>query len=323
MRRVTGSGAWRSRKPSSETNVPSPITDSRNEAVAKSGSSSSVCSDARPPTVDSASGRPVSVARRVKTSMWRASSATVTASTCWISRKCGWTWPRKRAGTTSAASSFSTRNVITCTTAASTSSPWSIGAVQSIAVAGSHCAGGRLGVEPGGAIGPDLVAVGRGANARLRSARLRPARRARRGPSRAAGRSRTAPSAAGSASPARTAPTQRARDAVPRSTRTTAGGRRAAAVGRPPAGGPAAGTTPRRPPARSGCVAAHARRRRPAATPASASFTRTWAPPSKPSGAELDDGRARRVVNGGSPRPGSSRRRRRSRAGRRRASSWS
>ena len=54
MRRVSGSGAWRSRKLSSETKVPSPITDSRNEAMAKSGSSSSVCSDARPPTVDSA-----------------------------------------------------------------------------------------------------------------------------------------------------------------------------------------------------------------------------------------------------------------------------
>ena len=114
------------------------MTDSRKLAVAKSGSSSRVWSDARPPTVDRARGWPVIVARRVNTSMWRASSATVTASTCCISRKWGWTWPRNRAGTTSAASSFSTRNVITCTTAASTSGPWSMESVQSMAVAGSH-----------------------------------------------------------------------------------------------------------------------------------------------------------------------------------------
>ena len=81
-----------------------------------------------------------SLARRVKTSMWRASSATVTASTCWISRKWGWTWPRNRAGTTSAASSFSTRNVITCTTASSTAGSWSPRGDQSIAAFGSHWA---------------------------------------------------------------------------------------------------------------------------------------------------------------------------------------
>ena len=49
---VTGSGAYRSRNHSSERNVPSPSTDSRNEAMAKSGSSTSVLSEACPPAVD-------------------------------------------------------------------------------------------------------------------------------------------------------------------------------------------------------------------------------------------------------------------------------
>ena len=48
-RRVTGSGACSSRNPSRFRNVPSPSTDSRNDARAKSGSSSSVASEARPP----------------------------------------------------------------------------------------------------------------------------------------------------------------------------------------------------------------------------------------------------------------------------------
>ena len=66
MRRVTASGAWRSRNARSDTNVPSPITDRRNADTAKSGSSRSVCSEARPPTLDSPSAPPPSVARRVK-----------------------------------------------------------------------------------------------------------------------------------------------------------------------------------------------------------------------------------------------------------------
>ena len=70
-----------------------------------------------------------SSARRVNTSMWRASSATWIASSCITSRKCGCIWPRKRAGTSSAAFSFSIRYVITCTTASSISSGSSNGAV--------------------------------------------------------------------------------------------------------------------------------------------------------------------------------------------------
>ena len=129
MRRVSGSGAWRSRKPSSETNVPSPMTESRNAGDRVVGLVEQRLQ--RGPPADGGQRRasaPVIVARRVNTSMWRASSATVTARTCWISRKWGWTWPRKRAGTTSAASSFSTRNVMTCTTASSTRRSWPIGA---------------------------------------------------------------------------------------------------------------------------------------------------------------------------------------------------
>ena len=118
--------------------MPSPITERRNEAVAKSGSSSNVCNDARPPTVLRASGRSASAARRVNTSMCRASSATVIASICWISRKCGWICPRKRAGTTNAASSFSTRNVITWTIASSIGDELATGVDQSIAAFGSH-----------------------------------------------------------------------------------------------------------------------------------------------------------------------------------------
>ena len=86
-------------------------------ASAKSGSSSSVVSDARPPDRRGPSWPPRSSARRVKTSMWRASSAAWIASSCSTSRKCGWMRPRNRAGTTSAACSFSTRYVITWTTA--------------------------------------------------------------------------------------------------------------------------------------------------------------------------------------------------------------
>ena len=54
---VTGSGAcsWRNR--SRSRNVPSPRTDSRNDAEVKSGSSSRVCSEARPPAPDTPSGR--------------------------------------------------------------------------------------------------------------------------------------------------------------------------------------------------------------------------------------------------------------------------
>ena len=51
----TGSGAYRSRNQSSDRNVPSPSTDSRKEAIANSGSSTSVLSEACPPAVDSPS----------------------------------------------------------------------------------------------------------------------------------------------------------------------------------------------------------------------------------------------------------------------------
>ena len=146
--------------------------------------------------VDRASGRRVTWRRRVNTSMWRASSATVMARTCWISRKWGWTWPRKRAGTTSAASSFSMRNVITCTTASSTGPSWSIGAVQSMARRRVPLGGGRLGVQGAGAIGPHLVAVVE-AEARRRAARLDGGAAGGQAP-RAGGRSTTAPPSAGS-----------------------------------------------------------------------------------------------------------------------------
>ena len=46
---VTWSGAWSWMKRSRSRKVPSPSTDSRNDAVVKSGSSSRVCSEARPP----------------------------------------------------------------------------------------------------------------------------------------------------------------------------------------------------------------------------------------------------------------------------------
>ncbi len=50
---VMRSGANRSTNHSRDRKVPSPSTESRNEAVAKSGSSISVCRDACPPAVES------------------------------------------------------------------------------------------------------------------------------------------------------------------------------------------------------------------------------------------------------------------------------
>ena len=85
--RVTASGAWRSRKASRLRKLPSPSTDRRNEAREKSGSASRVASDARPPAPEMPMRPSPMRARRVKTSTWRASSATCTASSCTTSRK--------------------------------------------------------------------------------------------------------------------------------------------------------------------------------------------------------------------------------------------
>ena len=63
---------------------------SRKLAIAKSGSSNSVASEAWPPAVDRPSSPRRRRARRVNTSMWRASSAAWIASSCITSRKCGW-----------------------------------------------------------------------------------------------------------------------------------------------------------------------------------------------------------------------------------------
>ena len=87
-------------------------------------------------------------ARRVNTSMWRASSATCTASSCSTSRKCGWIRPRNRAGTTSAAFSFSIRYVMTCTTASSTSARMVAGCVPVDRGGRIPLGRGGLGVEP-------------------------------------------------------------------------------------------------------------------------------------------------------------------------------
>ena len=51
-------------EPKQREKVPSPSTESRNDAVAKSGSSTSVCSDAWPPAVESPSSVRFSSARR-------------------------------------------------------------------------------------------------------------------------------------------------------------------------------------------------------------------------------------------------------------------
>ena len=67
-RREIGSGACTSRNPSRFRNVPSPSTDNKNEASAKSGSSSRVVSDARPPAPETPSGTPRKPARRANTS---------------------------------------------------------------------------------------------------------------------------------------------------------------------------------------------------------------------------------------------------------------
>ena len=138
---VTGSGAYRSRNQSSDRKVPSPSTDSRKDAIAKSGSSTSVLSDAWPPTVERPSSRRLSRARRVNTSMWRASSAAWMASSCITSRKCGCSCAMKRLGTISAAVSFSIEvrhdlhdGVLDIVAGSSN------GASHGIAVAGSHCA---------------------------------------------------------------------------------------------------------------------------------------------------------------------------------------
>ena len=257
--------------------------------MAKSGSSSSVCSDARPPTVESASGRRRSgPARRVNTSMWRASSATVTASTCWISRKCGWTWPRNRAGTTSAASSFSIRNVITCTTASS---------IDGALVDRRRPVDGRARVPlrrraPGRRAGRP----GRSTSRRGRSSAKRgvgppgsiSAPRAREPPVRRPGASRQAVGAAAGAGRG-TAPTSRDSAAAPRSTTRSRRRRRASVEAQPVAlqpapGGELADEIGVRAAHRDGGAGRHARAR--------ASLTRTWAPPSNPSAPSVDGGRA-------------------------------
>src|SRR5262245_58614039 len=116
----------------------------------------SVASEACPPALDVPSTSRRSRARRVNTSMWRASSAHWIASTCSTSRKCGWICARNRAGTSNAAVSFSTRYVITCTIASSIASSCSMGASHGIAVVGSHCAAAACAYRLG-AVGPHLV----------------------------------------------------------------------------------------------------------------------------------------------------------------------
>ena len=99
-------------------------------------------------------------ARRVNTSMWRASSAAWTASTCITSRKCGWSCAMNRLGTMSAAVSFSMRYVMTCTTASSTSSAELERRVPRDRRLRIPLRGDRLRIDARGIVGPDLDLVG-------------------------------------------------------------------------------------------------------------------------------------------------------------------
>ena len=278
MRRVSGSGAWRSRKPSSDDEAcprPSPRAGRRRWRSRARRAGSAATPGRRRSTGRVAARR--SAARRVNTSMWRASSATVIASTCWISRKCGWIWPRKRAGTTSAASSFSMRKVITCTTASSIVGGVGRSARPVDRGVGVPLGGGRLGVQAAARSVQTSSRWSR-ANVGVGPARLDRAHRARPDPSRPAGAA-TRASAAGSTSPARSAPTSRDPAVGPRSTTTPAADRAASAEPQPMALLPAprgelADEVGVRPPHRDAGARRHVAR---------ASLTRTCAPPSKPS----------------------------------------
>ena len=160
----------------------------------------------------------MSSARRVNTSMWRASSAAWIASSCITSRKCGCSWPRKRAGTSSAAVSFSIRYVITCTTASSTSSGSSNGASHGIAVVRIPLRAPRPARTARAASSAQTSRLSASGKPNVRARPPRRARRARPGPSGAADprrRPRPRRLRRRASAPARSAPCQRSACASP------------------------------------------------------------------------------------------------------------
>ena len=226
-RACSGSGAWsrrnhsRDRKRALAQHATAGTSPARSRARRRS-----VLSEAWPPTVERPSASRCSSARRVKTSMWRASSATWIASSCRTSRKCGCTWREeaRRARSARRSRSRSGRSC-TCTSASSTSSGMRRAArPRGSPSSGSHCAAARLAVEPRRPRRPRRTSLSRARKSKLRPAgldaraargeapargrRARRRRPARRGPARrrarrrASGRPGAAPRATTPAAPA-------------------------------------------------------------------------------------------------------------------------